>query len=47
MRLEFSEEDECFREEVATWLAQHLVGQFQVIRGRGGPGDEHLSLIHI
>jgi len=41
MRLEFSEEDECFREEVATWLAQHLVGQFQVIRGRGGPGDEH------
>jgi alkylation response protein AidB-like acyl-CoA dehydrogenase len=41
MRLEFSEEDECFREEVATWLAQHLVGQFQAIRGRGGPGDEH------
>ena len=41
MRLEFSEEDECFREEVATWLAQHLVGQFQAIRGRGGPGDEY------
>jgi alkylation response protein AidB-like acyl-CoA dehydrogenase len=41
MRLEFSEEDECFREEVATWLAKHLAGQFQVIRGRGGPGDEH------
>jgi alkylation response protein AidB-like acyl-CoA dehydrogenase len=41
MRLEFSEEDECFREEVATWLAKHLVGQFQAIRGRGGPGDEH------
>lgn len=41
MRLEFSEEDECFREEVATWLAQHLVGQFQALRGRGGPGDEH------
>ena len=38
--LSFSAEDEDFREEVATWLAEHLVGDFAPIRGRGGPGDE-------
>lgn len=41
MKLSFSPEDEQFREEVAAWLADNLCGEFEVIRGRGGPGDEH------
>ncbi len=30
-----------FREEVRTWLAQHLVGDFAPLVGSGGPGREH------
>ena len=41
MKLSFSPEDELFREEVATWLAENLCGEFEPIRFRGGPGDEH------
>ncbi|MEQ8801342.1 MAG: acyl-CoA dehydrogenase family protein [Haliea sp.] len=41
MKLSFSPEDEQFREQVAAWLAANLCGVFEVIRGRGGPGDEH------
>ena len=41
MDLRFSEADEAFRREVATWLAENLTGEFEVVRGRGGPGDEH------
>src|SRR5262245_33228850 len=41
MDLRFSEEDEAFRREVAAWLSQNLREQFAVVRGRGGPGDEH------
>lgn len=29
-----------FREEVRTWLAEHLVGEFGALRGRGGPGRD-------
>ena len=42
MKLSFSPEDEQFREEVAGWLQQNLCGEFELIRGRGGPGDEHM-----
>ena len=42
MNLGFSAEDEQFRDEVASWLAQNLCGEFEIIRGRGGPGDEHM-----
>jgi alkylation response protein AidB-like acyl-CoA dehydrogenase len=42
MKLSFSAQDEEFREEVATWLRENLCGEFEVIRGRGGPGDEHM-----
>jgi alkylation response protein AidB-like acyl-CoA dehydrogenase len=31
----------AFREEVRTWLAENLVGDFADLRGRGGPGREH------
>ena len=41
MKLSFSEEDERFRREVADWLAANLGGEFEQIRFRGGPGDEH------
>jgi len=41
MDLRFSDEDEAFRREVAGWLAANLTGELAVVRGRGGPGDEH------
>lgn len=40
MDIQFSAEDEAFRREVAGWLADHLSGEFAVVKGRGGPGDE-------
>jgi alkylation response protein AidB-like acyl-CoA dehydrogenase len=39
--LRFSAEDEAFREEARAWLTDKLEGEFSVVRGRGGPGDEH------
>jgi alkylation response protein AidB-like acyl-CoA dehydrogenase len=42
--LRFSESEEAFRTEVAQWLADNLVGAFECVRGRGGPGDEHALL---
>ena len=41
MDLRFSDADEAFRREVATWLAANLGSEFAQVRGRGGPGDEH------
>ena len=41
MDTRFSEEDEAFRREIAGWLEENLEGDFEVVRGRGGPGDEH------
>jgi alkylation response protein AidB-like acyl-CoA dehydrogenase len=42
--LRFSDEDEAFRDEIAGWLAANLTGEFETVRGRGGPGDEHALL---
>lgn len=42
MKLSFSPEDEKFREEVATWLQENLTGEFEQLKFRGGPGDEHM-----
>ena len=42
MKLSFSAEDEQFRVEVATWLKDNLVGEFEQLKYRGGPGDEHM-----
>jgi alkylation response protein AidB-like acyl-CoA dehydrogenase len=33
-------EDEAFRSEVRAWLADHVVGEFAALGGRGGSGDE-------
>ncbi|SDS06593.1 acyl-CoA dehydrogenase family protein [Pseudomonas oryzae] len=42
MKIGFGIEDEAFRQEVAHWLQQHLQGEFEQLRFRGGPGDEHM-----
>jgi len=44
MDLRFNPEDEAFRRELAEWLAAELSEGFAVVRGRGGPGDEHALL---
>ena len=41
MELHFSSEDEAFRREARGWLTDQLSRDFAVVRGRGGPGDEH------
>jgi alkylation response protein AidB-like acyl-CoA dehydrogenase len=41
VELRFSSEDEAFRREARGWLTDQLAGEFSVMRGRGGPGDEH------
>ncbi|MFS1523121.1 acyl-CoA dehydrogenase family protein [Microbulbifer sp. 2304DJ12-6] len=41
MKLGFTAEDEAFRQEIASWLERNLCGEFESIRFRGGPGDEH------
>jgi len=35
--------DGAFRDEVRSWLDQHLVGEFAALRGKGGPGSEHVA----
>ncbi|MBV6508147.1 MAG: putative acyl-CoA dehydrogenase FadE17 [Acidimicrobiales bacterium] len=42
MDLSFTADDEGFRDEIRTWLAENLRGDFSSIRFRGGPGDEHM-----
>ena len=32
-----------FRAEVRGWLAEHVVGEFASLKGRGGPGDEDVG----
>jgi alkylation response protein AidB-like acyl-CoA dehydrogenase len=41
MDLTFPAELESFRAEARAWLTEQLTGEFAVVRGRGGPGDEH------
>ncbi len=44
MDLRFSDTDEAFRSDIRAWLDANLTGEFAVLRGRGGPGDEHAFL---
>ncbi|MFE1772624.1 acyl-CoA dehydrogenase family protein [Streptomyces sp. NPDC059008] len=41
MDFEFGRADEEFRAEARAWLAGHLVGPYETLAGRGGPGSEH------
>ncbi len=41
MDLRFTPEQDRFRTEARAWLTERLDGPFAVVRGRGGPGDEH------
>ena len=36
--------DDEFRSLVQAWLAEHVVGEFAELRGRGGPGDEEVGV---
>src|SRR4051812_50144875 len=36
-------DDERFRHDVAAWLAEHVVGEYAELKGRGGPGDEDVG----
>ena len=40
MDLTYSAEEIAFRDEVRTWLHDHLEGEFAALGGRGGPADE-------
>jgi acyl-CoA dehydrogenase len=40
MDLRFTPQEEAFRGEIRDYLGELLHGEFSVIRGRGGPGDE-------
>jgi alkylation response protein AidB-like acyl-CoA dehydrogenase len=36
-------DEEAFRAEARSWLAEHLVGEYATLKGRGGPGDEEVG----
>ncbi len=44
MDLRPTAEDEAFREEVRTWLHEHLRGEYAALGGAGRPGREHEGL---
>ena len=44
MDLRFSAQAEAFRGEAREWLEANLSGEFAVLRGRGGPGDDHFAI---
>ncbi len=44
MKLSFSPENEAFRAEIRQWLDENLCGEFEPLRYRGGPGDEHVFI---
>ncbi|MEE9415996.1 MAG: acyl-CoA dehydrogenase family protein [Acidimicrobiales bacterium] len=44
MDFRLSTEELAFRDEVRTWLEEHLVGEFADLRGRGGVGQEDIPI---
>jgi alkylation response protein AidB-like acyl-CoA dehydrogenase len=38
-----TDDDDEFRALARTWLAEHLVGEYAAVLGRGGPGDEEAA----
>ncbi|MCB0994874.1 MAG: acyl-CoA dehydrogenase family protein [Acidimicrobiales bacterium] len=43
MDFQLTPEEADFRNEVRTWLEEHLVGEFAALRGRGGTGQEDIA----
>ena len=41
--VELTDDDTRFRRDVAAWLADHVVGEYAELKGRGGPGDEDVG----
>ena len=41
--VELTDDDARFRSDVAAWLADHVVGEYAELKGRGGPGDEDVG----
>src|SRR4051794_15152220 len=41
--VELTDDDSRFRRDVAAWLADHVVGEYAELKGRGGPGDEDVG----
>jgi alkylation response protein AidB-like acyl-CoA dehydrogenase len=41
--VELTDDDARFRRDVAAWLADHVVGEYAELKGRGGPGDEDVG----
>jgi alkylation response protein AidB-like acyl-CoA dehydrogenase len=41
--VELSDDLEQWRGDVAVWLADHVVGDYATLKGRGGPGDEEFG----
>ena len=35
--------DDQFRAHAKAWLAEHVVGDYASLKGRGGPGDEEIG----
>lgn len=44
MDFDLTPDETAFRDEVRTWLEEHLVGDFAGLRGKGGTGQEDVSL---
>jgi alkylation response protein AidB-like acyl-CoA dehydrogenase len=42
--LGYSDEDEAFRAEIRGWLEEHLTGEFEKLKGLGGPGKDHEAI---
>ena len=45
MDLRLSLTERAFADEVKAWMQRHLRGEFEPLRGRGGPGDEAEELL--
>ncbi len=43
MDFRLTDAEEAFRDEVRTWLEEHLVGEFAALRGRGGYGRDDID----
>lgn len=43
MDFQLTPEEATFKDEVRTWLEEHMVGEFAALRGKGGTGQEDVA----